>query len=71
MAPKSKEARQCQNFARDCSLKEKPFVQPKPKLDKNPMAVNGLLRGKRYCGMKRQANLLNTMTPSKRTYYIA
>ncbi|KAK8882081.1 hypothetical protein M9Y10_044721 [Tritrichomonas musculus] len=35
------------------------------------MAVNGLLTGKGYCGMKSQANLLKTPTPSKRTYYVA
>ena len=71
MAPKPKQARHFHNIARNRSLKEKPVVQPNSKLDKDLMAVNGLLTGKGYCGMKRQANLLNTPTPSKRTYYIA
>ena len=45
MAPKSKQARHCQSIARNRSLKEKPVVQPNPKLDKDLMAVNGLLTG--------------------------
>lgn len=35
------------------------------------MATSNILTGKGFCGMKKQANLLNIPKPSKRTYYLA
>lgn len=72
MAPKTRQARHCQSISKNRFLKKEDLVvQPYPKFDKNLMATSGLLTGKGFCGMKKQANLLNIPTPSKRTYYLA
>ena len=70
MAPKSKQAKHCRKIAIDRLAKKTPEApQPNPKLSPRLMVMNGLLTGNSYEGVKKQATMMNTPTPSKRTFF--
>lgn len=69
MAPKTKQARHCAEISRN-RKQQKVEPAPNPKMDPKLMVVSGLLTDNGYVGMKRNAQLTNTPTCSKRTYYL-
>lgn len=70
MAPKTRQVKHCQQIAKDRHAAKVPVSpQPNPKMDTRLMVMNGLLTGSSYEGVKKQAEMMNTPTPSKRTFF--